>query len=175
MSNHKQYRDYPLVDATVGTRLILGFSVALEPLRRRVPQPFVPSPAPPRAYVAAQGSNTWALQKDPNLLVVFNDLLLNQDENGQTQADASARYVGFSIPSKNTLTDEKGMVHFRIFTNNPKAVPGRYRDSLPARVRRQTRTVGERVSATVHDHWELEPEDGGLILSWRTNVARSHA
>ena len=133
MRNSTQYMEYPLIDATVGSRLLLGLSVSEEPLRRRVPQPFEPSPVSPSAYrtaVGALGASAGTSQKGPNLLLVFNDLLLNQDEHGRTQADASARYVGFNIPSKNRITEQEGMVHFRIFTGNPKAVPGRYRDPI---------------------------------------------
>jgi hypothetical protein len=105
------------------------------------------------------------LADGPNLLLVFNDLLLNQDAHGFAQADASARYVGFNIPSRNTVTGEQGMLHFRIFTDNPHAVPGRYRDALPARVRRDLRLIGEGPTTLIRDHWEIHPapEVGGLI------------
>ena len=161
----ERYRDYPLVDATLGSRLVLGFSVPGEPLRRRVPPPLVPSPLPPPAYSAAVGPPAEQLGDGPNLLLVFNDLLLNQDAHEHTQADASARYVGFNIPSRNTVTGEQGMLHFRIFTDNSHAVPGRYRDALPARVRRDLRVIGEGPTTSIHDHWEFQPapEVGGLI------------
>jgi hypothetical protein len=155
--------DIALVDATVGQRLVLGFTVSEAALRRRVPAPFVPSPAPPPAYARALASEILELPQGPNLLVVFNDLLLNSDQHGQPQADASARYVGFNIPSQNEVTGERGMVHFRIFTGNPNAVPGRYRDALLARVQRELTAFGEASSTRLHDHWLIEPESGGLI------------
>jgi hypothetical protein len=163
MTNSTKYRDYPRVDATVGQRLVLGFSVAAEPLRRRVPPRLEPHAAPPAAYVALSGREAGKLTGGSNLMLVFNDLLLNQDAQGRTQADASARYVGFNIPSRHPGTGEQGMVHFRIFTGNPAAVPGRYRDALAARVRRECRVIGEGASTTVEEHWEISPETGGVI------------
>jgi hypothetical protein len=153
---------YSLVDATAGARLLLGFHVADEPLRRRLPRPWGPNAASPAAYADAAGQNSSA-QTAANLVLVFNDLLLNQDEQGRAQADASARDVGFNIPSKDPATAHEGMVHFRIFTGNPKSVPGRYHDSLPARVNRELHLISAGASTRVSDHWSVEPAAGGVI------------
>jgi hypothetical protein len=175
MSNQGRYRDYRFVDATVGARLLLGFVVDDEALRLRVPPPLELHPAAPASYAASLGAEALKVTSGPNLVLVFNDLLLNQDAQGRTEEDARARYVGFNIPARNTSTQEQGMVHFRIFTDNHRAVPGRYRDALPARVEREYRVIGEADSTMVHDHWELEPERGGRIeldLTYRRGPLR---
>jgi hypothetical protein len=150
MTATRAYVDFPLVDTTVGQRLVVGLTVVdQDALRRRVQSPLEPYPATPPAYATALALAGSPLTRGPDLLLVFNDLLLNQDARGHTQTDASARYVGFNIPSRNRATDERGMLHFRIFTGNPKSVPGRYRDSAPARVAREYRVAGEGTSTTI--------------------------
>jgi len=155
---------YQLVDATVGSRLVLGFVVPVDGLQARLPDGWRSAPHPPPTYagamapVAAPGP-----PRGPNLVVVFNDLLLNQDAHGQTQADASARYVGFNIPAAHPATGRRGMVHVRIYTGTPQAVPGRYHDARSARVRHEVHLRGENTVTTVDEHWQLEPDDGGTI------------
>ena len=156
------YSSYPLVDTTVGTRLLLGFIVPAAALQQRLPQPWQLSSLP-ASFLSALGLNAQRLPELPNLMLVFNDLLLNQDGQGRVQADASARYVGFNIPAANPETGEQGMMHFRIFTGNPRSVPGRFRDALPARVRHEQRIIGEGTSSTVMEAFELHPEIGGII------------
>jgi hypothetical protein len=152
-------KGYALVDTTVGTRLVLCFTVSASALEPRLRSPWQISSLP-ASYVSALGLGE---QPYPNLLLVFNDLLLNQDGQGRVQADASARYLGFNIPAANPETGEHGMMHFRIFTGNPRSVPGRYRDALPARVRHEQRIIGEGTSSTVMEAFELHPESGGII------------
>jgi hypothetical protein len=156
------YKRYTLVDTTVGARLVLGFIVPATALKSRLPQPWQLSSLP-ASYLSAFGLNRERPPEQPNLLLVFNDLLLNQAGEGLVQADASARYVGFNIPAANPETGEHGMMHVRIFTGNPRSVPGRYRDALPARVRHEQRIIGEGTSSTVVEIYQIHPESGGSI------------
>lgn len=151
-----------LVDTTVGTRLVLCFTVSASALLPRLRSPWQISSLP-TSYLSALGLNGERPLEQPNLMLVFNDLLLNQDGQGRVQADASARYVGFNIPAANPETGEHGMMHFRIFTGNPRSVPGRYRDALPARVKHEQRIMGEGTSTTMMEAFELHPESGGSI------------
>ena len=155
---------YELVDTTVGSRLVLGFVVPIAGLQARLPDGWRPSLTTPHAYAGVLAPlGAPGPPRAPNLLVVFNDLLLNQDAHGQTQADASARYVGFNIPAEHPATDRRGMVHVRIYTGNPQAVPGRYHDARPAHVWHQVQLHGENTVTTVDERWRLEPEGGGTI------------
>lgn len=163
METQGRYADLSLVDSTMGSRLVFGFRVPDVGLRRRMPHPMEPSSSGPPEYVAALGPEPAKLPPGPNLFVVFNDLLHNQDDQGRPQADVSARYVGFNIPSRNTATGEHGMVHFRIFTGHTKAVPGRYRDALPAQVKRQYKAAGNAASTVISDNWQIESDAGGRI------------
>ncbi len=72
------YSSYPLVDTTVGTRLVLGFIVPATALELRLPQPWQLSSLP-ASYLSALGLNGERPPEQPNLMLVFNDLLLNQE------------------------------------------------------------------------------------------------
>jgi hypothetical protein len=156
------YSKYPLVDTTVGTRLLLGFIVPAAALQQRLPHPWQLSSLP-ASYLSALGLNAQRLPELPNLQLVFNDYLLNQDAQGRTQTNASERNVAFSISATNPNTGEEGMIHVRSFTGNPHAVPGPYCDALPAQVRRDSHVVGEGTSSRVGEHFQLDPEAGGTI------------
>lgn len=152
---------YPLVETTFGTQLLLFFIVPPAALQQCLPQPWQPSP--PVSYLSALGLDAQRLPELPNADVVFLDLLLTQDGQGRTQADASARYVVFNILVTNPHTGEYGKIQLRTFTGNPRAVPGPYRDALLARVRRDSHVVGEGTSSLVSEHFQLDPEAGGTI------------
>ena len=154
---HDISKAYKLVDTTIGARLLFSFIVSPLALQRRLRPPWHIS-SPPAAYAPDSLSENL-----PNLTLVFNDLLLNQDGQGRVQADTSACYVGFNIPVANPETGEHGMFHFRIFTNNPHAVPGRYRDALLAQVRHEQRIIGGGTSLIVMEAFELHPAVGGII------------
>lgn len=122
---------FTCVDRTIGSRVVLGFEVRPEAIAAWLPAPW---------RIDRQLATPWAGRPaspdGPNLMLVFNDLLFNQDGEGRRQPDAAARYLGINIPSSHPETGEAGMNHVRVFTSNPHWVPGRYRDSLPAAVRR---------------------------------------
>jgi hypothetical protein len=149
----EQYSRYPLVDSAVGSRILLAFRVAQHALEQRVRPPW--QLAPPPAFAALGLNGTY----QPNLALVFHDLLLDQDAQGQILADSGGRFVVCNIPVAKPDTDEQGLVHFRMFTGG--AIPGRYRDALPARVRHHDHMAGDGAAATITQSYQVDVAAGG--------------
>ncbi len=149
------YSAYPLVDSAVGTRLLLGFTVSACPLQERLRSPWQIAPLP---VFSALGLRE---QDQPNLLLIFHHLLLDQDAQGQALTSSGLRFVVFAIPVTNADTGEKGLMHFRMFTGG--AIPGRYRDALPAKVRHEYHLVEESHASSMREAFQVHPEAGGTI------------
>lgn len=156
------YSSFSLVDTTIGNRLTLGFVAGTAALQRRLPQPWQIAPFP-LSYLSAIGIDVQKLPAQANAVLVFNDILLNLDAQGQPLADATTRYVGFNIPAANPHTGEQGIIHTRIFTGHPRGIPGRYRDALLARVQHEYHLIGEGTNATISEHYQIEPQTGGIL------------
>ncbi len=152
-NNH--FSSYPLVDAAVGTRLLLNFIVSPHALQQRLRSPWQLAPLPAFSALGLQA------QYQPNLLLTFHHLLLDQDAQGRVLTDSGFRFVVFGIPAANLDTGEQGLVHFRMFTGG--AIPGRYRDALPARVKHEYHLVEESASTSIREAYQVHPEAGGMI------------
>ncbi len=152
-TNH--FSSYPLVDAAVGTRLLLGFIVSPSSLQERLRPPWKLAPLPTFTALGIPE------QDQPNLLLIFHHLLLDQDAQGRALTDSGFRFVVFNIPAANPDTGEKGLVHFRMFTGG--AIPGRYRDALPANVRHEYHLVEDSTTSSIREAFQVYPEAGGTI------------
>jgi hypothetical protein len=136
-------------DSELGARYILEFRVKPEALAKRVPAPFQLVPGP---------------LSEPNLMVVFNDLLLNLKTDGKPDADESPRYVGFVIfPVANPETSERGAMHFRNYSGDRRQSPGHYKDAVYAPATWEQHIIGDGTSSTVDLHARFEPETGGCV------------
>ncbi|EFH81006.1 hypothetical protein [Ktedonobacter racemifer] len=149
------YQSYPLVDTAVGTRLLLGFIADATAIQRRLPPPWRIASLP--AFEAV-GLPT---EYQPNLLLAFHHLLLDQDPQGQTLTDAGSRFLVLDIPACHPDSGERGLVHFQMFTGG--AIPGRYRDALPAQVTHDYHVVEDSASTSTREAYQVQPEAGGLI------------
>jgi hypothetical protein len=149
------YRHYPVVDSAVGTRILLAFSVAERALEQRLRPPWQLAPLPAFAALGLDGPH------QPNLVLVFHDLLLDQDAQGQALADSGGRFVVCNIPAAKPDTGEHGLLHFRMFTGG--AIPGRYRDARAARVRHEEHSVGAGAAATITQSYQVDVAAGGTI------------
>ncbi len=156
------YSNYFLADSSIGTRLMLGFIAPAAALQQRLPQPWRLSeiPAP---YLEALNVHTQKRVAMPNVMFVFNDFLLNLDAQRRPRIDSRAHSLGLNIPAINSDTGERGMIHTRLFTDNPHGVPGHYNDALPARIRREYHVVGEEAMTTVSEHFQVDPDTGGTL------------
>ncbi|SRR6266446_1208465 len=150
-----QYSSYPLADTAVGTRLLLGFIVSPRALQQRLRSPWQIAPLPAFSALGVPE------QDQPNLLLIFHHLLLDQDAQGRTLTESGSRFVVFNVPVANPETGEQGLMHFRMFTGG--ATPGRYGDALPARVRHDYHLVEDSATATIREAFQVHPEVGGTI------------
>jgi len=151
----EQYSRYPQVDSAVGSRILLAFRVAQRALEQRLRPPWQLAPLPAFTALGLDGPH------QPNLALVFHDLLLDQDAQGQALADSGGRFVVCNIPAAKPDSGEQGLVHFRMFTGG--AIPGRYRDALPARVRHDQHIVGDGAAATITESYQVDVAAGGTI------------
>ena len=114
MTNN-DYRSYPLVDTAVGTRLLLGFIVSPTALQARLPPRW--QIAPLSAFEAVGLPE----ERQPNLLLAFHHLLLDQDAHGQVLTDSGSRFLVFDILARNPDTSEHGLVQSGFPVANPFA------------------------------------------------------
>lgn len=154
MTNN-DYRSYPLVDTAVGTRLLLGFIAEAAAVQRRLPPSWQIAP------LAAFSAVGLPEEHQPNLLLAFHHLLLDQDAQGRALTDFGSRFLVFDIPARHPDSGEAGLVHFHMFTGG--AIPGRYRDAQPAQVTHDYHLVEESASTSSREAYQVHPEAGGLI------------
>ena len=137
----------PVLDAMIAERILLGFQVRSEALQSRLPAPWRVGSTPAGA----------------NLVVIFNEVFLNQDAGGAPAPDATTRYLGVVVPGRHPDTREEASINLRIFAAHPQAIPGKYRTSLPAVVRREQRLVSEGLAPTVEEHCTVRVSEGEEI------------
>ncbi|GHO53243.1 hypothetical protein [Ktedonobacter robiniae] len=149
------YQSYPLVDTAVGTRLLLGFIADATAVQKRLPPGWKIASLPAFEAVGLPAEH------QPNLLLAFHHLLLDQDPQGQILTDAGSRFLVLDIPARHPDSGEHGLVHFQMFTGG--AIPGRYRDSLPAQVTHDYHVMEDSASTSTREAYRVQPEAGGLI------------
>lgn len=140
-----------LLNVTRDTKIHVRLRVNPAALQRRLPQPWTIAPA-------GEGPHAGA-----NLVVIFSEVLLRQDADGGPAPDSVDLSAAFLIPAAHAQTQEPASFIFRVLTANPGAVPGRYRNSVRAAVRRARSLVGHGVSTTITDEIVLESADGGVV------------
>lgn len=145
----------PLLDSMIAERILLGFQVRSEALQARLPAPW-------RVGFTPAGAN---------LVVIFNEVFLNQDAGGAPAPDATTRYLGVVVPGRRPDTGEEASINLRIFAAHPQAIPGKYRTSFPAVVRRQQRLISEGLATTVEEHCTVRVP-GGEEIDFRLRYPR---
>ena len=98
-------REFVYLDSQLGSRYILAFHAKAQALQKRVRGPWVIG-----LYQGAYRMVEAQSSKQPNLFVVFNDLMLNLQTDGTPKPDPMPRYVGFNIPVANPETSETGVL-----------------------------------------------------------------
>ncbi len=150
-----------LLASSILTRIVLGFQAGSANLQKRLPGPWQVAPIARGAF------------KGTNLLVLFNDELLNLDAAGNTTPDAMNRFVGFAIPATHPEIGEMANFPFRVFAAHPQSIPGRYRTVLPASVWREQVIAGTDLETTVTERFGLRDATGATLelrLRYRRGV-----
>ena len=114
-----------LVQQNVDTRVVLAFRIGQAAVQSWLPAPW-------QSHPVATGPS-----KDANLMLNFIDRVLNQDAEGKLVAGGYDRLVSVNVPAKHPDTGEVAPFVMRIFTVNPQSVPGNYKTSVPASIRRE--------------------------------------
>ncbi|MFQ5595527.1 MAG: hypothetical protein ACE5HA_15375 [Anaerolineae bacterium] len=141
-----------LLTTSILTRIVLGFQVGSSNLQARLPAPWKATPISRGAF------------RGTNLLVIFNDALLNQDAEGKPAPDAINRYVGLVIPATHPDTGEPANFPFRILAVHPQSTPGRYKTSVQATARREQTVTGMGIETVITDHFEFHDGGGEVVL-----------
>ena len=151
-------REFVYLDSQLGSRYIFAFHAKAQALQKRVRGPWVIG-LYQGAYRMVQAQSS----KQPNLFVVFNDLMLNLQTDGTPKPDPMPRYVGFNIPVANPETSETGMMHFRNYSGDRRQSPGHYADSVFAPAFWDEQIVGSGSSSVISLNASFEPETGGRV------------
>ena len=141
-----------LVQQNVDTRVVLAFRIGQAAVQSWLPAPWQSNPV-------ATGPS-----KDANLMLNFIDRVLNQDAEGKLVAGGYDRLVSVNIPAKHPETGEVAPFVMRIFTVNPQSVPGNYKTSVLASVRREQSLKWVDLEPGVGSEvWEVREPAGGTI------------
>jgi len=142
------------VESNIDSRLILGFHVSDSELQNWVPAPWQVSPVPAGPT------------KGVNLFMLFIQNLLSQTPDGKPSASGgTARHVTLVIPARHAPTGEESSIVMRVYTTDHGGLPGPYRNSVKAEVRRELTLRGENLApGTGSDYWEMREASGGGIV-----------
>ena len=101
-----------------------------------------------------------------NMLVPFHEVYAVRTHDGRQTGLPQSSYVPFVSQARNTATGALGHVHWFTYTEDPEAVPGKYRDGKLAQITRsQTSTKQRRGETQVHETFSAVAEGGEIHLS----------
>jgi hypothetical protein len=111
--------------------------------------------------------------------VVLLQRLLVLGPDGKPTPGATHRTVALVVPAKNTQTDESAPVVIRVFTADPQGVPGPYKNSVKASVRRELTLKGDgNEPGAGSEQWQMQTTGGSIevqIAYQRGVPSRSNA
>ena len=141
-----------LVQSTAETRLTVALRVGQAELQKLVPPPWQIMTIPGGPF------------KEANFFVVFIDSFLVQDAQGKPDMGGINRAVPLAVPVKHTQTGEVATIIVGGFMANISNVPGPYKNSVGATIRREQTLKGANLEAGVgEDFWEVRDTRGGII------------
>lgn len=118
--------------------------------------------------------------RDANVLIPFDEVFAVRTHDSVAHGLPQVSYIAFVSQARNETTGELGHVHWFTYTEDPDAVPGKYRDGVLAEVTRsQTFTKERRGETRVQEsfsavadsgevHLSLAYDQGGEWLIWTT-------
>jgi hypothetical protein len=114
-----------------------------------------------------------------NVLVPFHEVYAVRNQDGHQPALPQTSYVPFVSQARNTATGTLGHIHWRTYTEDSDAVPGKYRDGKLAQITRtqnftkekrgetQVRETFSAVAEGDQVHLSLTYQQGGMLI-WAT-------
>lgn len=148
----KAYTETPF-ESSVESRLYLAFQVQESDVQSWLPEPWKVSP------MLAGPS------KSANLTVIFTQTLLCETPDGKPSPSCGmARHVVLTVPAKHTQSGEEAVFVTRIYTTAADRIPGHYKNSVQADLRREfTLKIENMEPGTGSDYWEMKEASGGII------------
>jgi len=145
-------RSETLVSSDLHTRLTLGFRVSEAALQRWLP---------PGWQSNALGTGP---AKGANLLLSFVERLQNLDPEGKLIGTGRDRYLAFAAPARQVADTQTAVFILRVYTGNPRNVPGPYNTAALVDVfRERTDRGGDVEPGVAKDAWKIQDGTGGLI------------
>lgn len=114
-----------------------------------------------------------------NMLVPFHEVYAVKSHDGKVVGQQQTSYVAFISQARNNETGEVAHIHWFSYTEDPTAVPGKYKDAELANVTRsqtftkerqgetQVRETFDAVAEGGEIHFSLAYEQGGMVM-WVT-------
>lgn len=114
-----------------------------------------------------------------NMLVPFHEVYAARSHDGRSAGLPQVSYVAFVSQARNKATGAHAHFHWFAYTEDPEAVPGKYRDGKLAHVTRSQSFTKERRGETLvretfsavadsgEVHLSLTHEQGGMVI-WAT-------
>jgi hypothetical protein len=142
-----------LIESSVESRVYLAFQVRDSDLQSWLPDPWKVSPMPAGP------------SKGANLSVVFVQQLLSETPEGKPFTfGRTARYVVLTVPARHAQTGEESVFVTRVYMPDLDMIPGPFKNSVKADVRRDFTQKGENLApGTGSDDWEMKEAGGGTI------------
>lgn len=143
-----------LAELNVDSRLQLGFQAPDTEVQKWLPASWRVNPlsAPPAA-------------KGVNLVLLFVERFLSQTPEGKPNPTASELSAALVVFGKHTGTGEESLFVSRIYSPDAVGLPGPYRNSVKADVRREMlRRVENLAQGSASDQWEVDVATGGKIF-----------
>jgi hypothetical protein len=104
--------------------------------------------------------------REGNMLVPFHEVYAVRTHAGQHAGLPQGSYVPFISQARHTATEALGHVHWFTYTEDPEAVPGKYRDGKLAQITRsQTFTKARRDETQVREVFSAVADDGEIHLA----------
>jgi hypothetical protein len=102
-----------------------------------------------------------------NLLIPFHEVYATRTHQGQPPAGLpQASYIAFVSQARNQATGALGHLHWRTYTEDPAAIPGKYGDGTLAHITRsQTFTKQRRGETQVRETFSAVADTGAVQLS----------
>jgi hypothetical protein len=146
-------------DGIAASRTMLALRANGDALQQRLPSGWTLAPY--------EGDDIRGLSlRRANVLIPFHEVFAFSTNDGAPTGLPQASYVVFISQARYDATGELGHVHWHTYTEDPDAVPGKYRDAVLADITRsQTFSKQHRGETHVHETFSAVSESGEIHLS----------
>jgi hypothetical protein len=146
-------------DGIAAVRTMLAFEGNATALQRRLPSGWE---LMPYAGEDLRGTSL----NGANMLVPFHEVYAVRSHDGKVVGQQQTSYVAFISQARNNATGEVAHIHWFSYTEDPTAVPGKYKDAELANVTRSQTFTKERQGEThVRETFDAVAEGGEIHLS----------